>query len=437
MSLFGSLFSGISGLNAQSRAMGMISDNIANVNTTAYKGVSAQFSNLITRKIGVASHNPGGVRTQAFYNVTGQGLIQGSASPTDLAIEGSGFFVVNKLATGDGEQAYTRAGTFQPDAEGNLRMPGGHYLQGWALDDNGEIADINQLRSVNVSNVAGLAAASTIVEIGANLDAETPVRAGYVVGDMAAGTPGMEPDFTLPVQVFDSLGVPHDITLAFLRTGAANTWSMEIIADPAEVDPIYPNGRLAAGEIAFDGQGQLQNLAITPEVPAVLNAPVEIAWLSGADPSVITFDLGTLGGTDGLSQLAADSQMSFKRQNGSAAGDLIGVSIDPSGFVSATFSNGELRRIYQLPVATFANAGGLDPRSGNLFAQTENSGEVMLRVAGTAGAGAIAPSSLEAANVDLGEEFTKMIVTQRAYSANAKIISTTDQMLDELINVVR
>jgi flagellar hook protein FlgE len=146
-------------------------------------------------------------------------------------------------------------------------------------------------------------------------------------------------------------------------------------------------------------------------------------------------DLGTVGETDGLSQFSSPTNVAFVRQNGAAVGELNGVRIDEQGYVIASFTNAEERRLYQLPVVTFANPAALDPRSGNVFAQTDASGEFNLRVAGRGGAGVLAPSSLEAANVDIAEEFTKMIVTQRAYSANAKVINTTDQMLDELIRI--
>ena len=142
-----------------------------------------------------------------------------------------------------------------------------------------------------------------------------------------------------------------------------------------------------------------------------------------------------LGGVDGLSQFASPTSVAFVTQNGAEVGELSAVRIDEQGYVIASFTNGEDRRLYQLPIATFANPAGLDARSGNVYAQTDASGEYNLRVAGNGGAGVVAPSALEGANVDLAEEFTKMIVTQRAYSANAKVINTTDQMLDELIRM--
>ena len=441
MSLFGSLFSGVSGLNAQSRAMGMISDNIANVNTTAYKGALAQFENLVTRSRGSYSYSPGGVRAQSFYTVATQGLIQSSASPTDVAISGAGFFVVNAPPDGQGEQLYTRAGSFSPDFQGDLRTTSGHYLQGWALDADEAVIDVNQLQTVNVRSINGLAAATTTVAIGANLDADAPAYAGaYAAGDLNAwntslGAAGVQPTFTRDVQVYDSLGRAHDLTMSFLRTGAANSWVVEVAAPAAEV--VHPNGLLASGTLSFNGDGSLAASDLTPVVSGAVGTPVDVQWSAagGAAPSSITFDFGEIGGVDGVSQFASPTNVAFVNQNGAEVGELNSVSIDEQGYVIAAFTNGEERRLYRLPVATFANPAALDPRSGNVYASTDASGEFNLREAGMGGAGVVAPSALEAANVDLAEEFTKMIVTQRAYSANAKIINTTDQMLDELIRM--
>lgn len=432
MSLFGSLFSGVSGLNAQSRAMGMISDNIANVNTTAYKGALAQFENLVTRSRGSNAYSPGGVRAQSFYTVATQGLIQSSASPTDVAISGAGFFVVNAPPDGQGEQLYTRAGSFSPDFQGDLRTTSGYYLQGWALDADEQVVDVNSLETVNIRSINGLAAATTAVELGANLDADAPPFAGaYAAGDLNAwaasgGTAGVQPTFTRDVQVYDSLGRAHDLTMSFLRTGPANSWAVEIGAPAPEVDgATHPNGLLASGTLTFAGDGTLQSASVTPVVSGTPGGPVDIQWAAadGASPSTISFDFGEIGGVGGVSQFASPTNVAFVNQNGA------------EGYVLASFTNGEERRLYRLPIATFANPAALDPRSGNIYAQTDTSGEFNLREAGAGGAGVVAPSALEAANVDLAEEFTKMIVTQRAYSANAKVINTTDQMLEELIRM--
>lgn len=447
MSLFGSLFSAVTGLNAQSQAMAMISDNVANVNTVSYKAAEAQFSTLVTRSASASAYSSGGAKATTLYRIDRQGLIQSTTSPTDVAIDGNGFFVVNPRPDGSGEQLYTRAGSFQQDSLGNLRNSAGFYLQGWVLDANQQIVNVNQLGTVNVRVINGIAAATTDVQIGANLDATQAAFTGaYAPGDMAAydatgGTSGVAPHLVRAVQVFDPLGGAHNVQMAFLKDPAANTWNVEIYADPAEVETAdHPNGLLATGTVTFNGDGTLASTSLTPNYPtATAGAPVGINWLdsSGPDDSSITFDLGTVGSAAGLSQFASDFNVAFVNQNGSAVGELNGVTVDDEGYVVATFSNGATQRIYRLPVATFANPLALDPRTGNVYAQTSGSGEFNLREAGAGGAGSIVPSSLEAANVDLADEFTKMIVTQRAYSANARVITTADQMLDELVHISR
>lgn len=432
MSLFGSLYSGVSGLGAQSRAMSMISDNVANVNTTGYKGAVAQFSSMVTGTDAVATYSPGGVRSLGRLTIGSQGLIQGSNSPTDAAISGAGFFVVNTLADGTGEQIYSRAGSFSPDFLGNLRTPSGYHLQGWALDADENIVDINRVETVNVSIVNGLATATNNVQLGANLDADETTYTGvYAVGDMAAGTP--EPHFSRNVQVYDSLGRPQALTMGFLKT-AANQWEVEIFAaDATAVDAAtHPGGLISSGTVTFNGDGSLATNTLDG-----VAVTVDWAATTGADDSTITYDFGAIGETDGLTQFASPTNVAFVLQNGAEVGELNGVRIDDEGHVIASFTNGEERRLYQLPLATFANPMGLDPRSGNAFAQTEASGEFNLRAPGRGGAGILAPSALEAANVDLADEFTKMIVTQRAYSANSRVITTTNNMLEELIQISR
>jgi flagellar hook protein FlgE len=429
MSLFGSLFTGVSGLAAQSQSMSMIADNVANVSTTAYKGAIAQFSSLVTKQAGSATYRPGGVQTSAAYTIANQGLIQGSASPTDVAVAGSGFFVVNTSAA---------------DAQGNLHTPTGLSLQGWALDANEQISDVNTLQTVNTRIINGIAAATTNVDVGANLNAdETPFTGAYAAGDLASyvssgGASGVKPAFTREVQVYDSLGRPHGVTMAFLKTGTPNEWVVEMVADPAEVDTgVHADGLLGSGTVLFAGNGSLDTATLTPVSGAGPGLAINWDAAGGADPSTVVFNLGTPGQTDGLTQFSSPTDVAFVNQNGAEVGQLNGVSIDASGYVVASFTNGEQRRLYQLPLATFANPGGLDPRSGNAYGQSDLSGAFNLRVPGTGAAGLLTPSALEAANVDLADEFTKMIVTQRAYSANARVISTTDDMLSELMNIKR
>jgi flagellar hook protein FlgE len=447
MSLFGSLFSGVSGLAAQSQSMGMISDNISNVNTIAYKGAVADFSTLVTRSASASRYSPGGVQAATVSNITGQGLIQNSSSATDIAIDGNGFFVVNSQADAAGERLYTRAGSFKPDVLGNLRNAAGFYLQGWPLDSDGAVANVNNLRTVNVREVGGLASATTRVDLGANLDVGQAAFTGtYAVGALAAynasgGISGVEPHFTRDVEIYDSLGRPHNITLAFLRDPAANTWNVEAYAPSADVETgDHANGLIASGQVVFNGDGTLASTTLTPLYPTTsAGDPIGINWLDtgGAQDSTLTFGLGTSGLGDGLVQFYSDYNVSFVTQNGAEFSELTGVRITDEGFVLAAFSNGQERRLYKLPLATFDNPLALASRTGNVYAQTDASGMANLREVGDGGAGKITPSALEGANVDLADEFTKMIVTQRAYSANAKVITTTDEMLDELIRIRR
>jgi flagellar hook protein FlgE len=449
MSLFGSLFSAVSGLNAQSQAMAMIADNVSNVNTVSYKGAAASFSTLVTSSTSTGAYSSGGVRAGTHYRIEQQGLIQASSSPTDVAIDGNGFFVVNDQADGNGEQLYTRAGAFDADFLGNLVNPAGYYLQGWALDSNGEVTNVNQVDTVNVRVINGLAAATTNVRVGANLDARQEGFAGtYTAGDMALyeatdGVSGVQPHLQRSIPVYDNMGGAHNIELTFLKDPAANTWHVEFYADPAEIETAdHPDGLLASGTVVFNGDGTLGSTSITPNYPAATAAtggPIGINWLDtgGQGDSSVTLDLGTADVADGLSQFAGDFSVAFVQQNGAEVGALSGVNIDDDGFVIATFTNGATQPIYKLPLATFANPLALNPRTGNVYNQTTESGEFNLRNAGESGSGTIVPSSLEAANVDLADEFTKMIVTQRAYAANARVVTTSDDMLDELMRIKR
>ena len=259
--------------------------------------------------------------------------------------------------------------------------------------------------------------------------------------DAPTASAAVQPHLARPIQVYDPLGGAHNVQLAFLKDPTANTWNLEIYADPAEVETgDHPDGLLATGTVTFNGDGTLARRAsrrsTRPPPPARRSAS------TGSTPAAratarSTFDLGTLDAADGLSQFAGDYSVAFVQQNGAEVGALSGVTIDDEGYVIATFTNGATQPIYKLPLATFANPLALSPRTGNVYNQTAASGEFNLRNAGDSGAGTVAPSSLEAANVDLADEFTKMIVTQRAYSANARVITTSDEMLDELIRISR
>ncbi len=547
MSLFGSLFTGVSALSAQSQALSMISNNIANISTIGYKGDNASFSSLVTVAQRGVTYNPGGVRVRPVQTVTQQGLVQGTNSGTDIAISGDGFFVVKDTndVTAQRDPLYTRAGNFSEDSLGYLRNAAGFYLYGWQLDANGDIpaanADISSTQPVNVAFLNGVATGTTKIELGLNLNSEQALGATSVaftdptstaelttvlggtapfsmdydvtvtdvngnavttnltvtdannLNDIAAqidaltgvaasvinnqlvvtsenvndtvtlenGTTGaiitnlfgssvvnqLGYDFRRTVRIFDSQGAARDVVVNFKKQ-AVNQWLVEVRGDPALtqpvdratglVDTVTPgdDGYIASGTVFFNSDGSINS------VTGQLATPVTIHWDStviGAGDQVISVDLGidpSGNATKGaVTQFASPYNVSFVNQNGAELGQRTGVSIDEDGYVIASFSNGEFRSLYKLPVATFSNPNGLQARSGNVYAQTTDSGQYNLREAGQGGSGLVQGGSLEQSNVDLSEEFTKMIVTQRAYSAGTKVISTADDMLKELMQL--
>lgn len=547
MSLFGSLFTGVSALSAQSQALSMISNNIANISTIGYKGDNASFSSLVTVAQRGVTYNPGGVRVRPVQTVTQQGLVQGTNSGTDIAISGDGFFVVKDTndVTAQRDPLYTRAGNFSEDSLGYLRNAAGFYLYGWQLDSNGDIpaanADISSTQPVNVAFLNGVATGTTKIELGLNLNSEQTLGATSIaftdptstaelttvlggtapfsmdydvtvtneagvatttnltvtdannLNDIAAqidaltgvaasvinnqlvvtsenvndqvtlenGTTGaivtnlfgssvvnqLGYDFRRTVRIFDSQGAARDVIVNFKKQ-AVNQWLVEVRGDagltqPVDrttglVDTVTPgdDGYIASGTVFFNSDGSINS------VTGQLATPVTIHWDSsviGAGDQVISVDLGidpSGNATQGaVTQFASPYNVAFVNQNGAELGQRTGISIDEDGYVIASFSNGEFRSLYKLPVATFSNPNGLQARSGNVYAQTTDSGQYNLREAGQGGSGLVQGGSLEQSNVDLSEEFTKMIVTQRAYSAGTKVISTADDMLKELMQL--
>jgi flagellar hook protein FlgE len=689
MSLYGALFSGVSGLAAQSSAMGAISDNITNVNTIGYKGTKVNFQTLVTKQTSLTNYSPGGVQSKPRTGVDVQGLLQATNSSTDIGLSGQGFFIVNEAAKpADGDMfAYTRAGSFKVDSEGYLQNVSGWYMQGWPLmgwdnstqastvavgndvfmksykDATGNTVYINDnivsathLQPINMNEVGGTAAQTRNLRMGANLpngadigkifkqpvtiydslggdatvqfswskvaqnrwdveavppegakslhlksdsstvygamgrldftglpqstgsmtmaingttytfetdsgtdgattasfytDPSSASNVGNFVDNLAsdvnkafnfeynslycgAGAIAATDDLEMVVDgtsytfsnigasvtaavntlngtsSFSSLGLKaafngsrihiySENAMTFsvgtgssgafaqgawtdLKTGAASnskttdgiTYAERLAGtnsmifrqrDPTDVitvagldsldlsdgnpatrqgmdttnsntftlSAVNITGGVGEDAIEFNGDG-------TPKQINVAYADVD--WANGSEDmsgtDSIGIFLGNLNLSDGMTQLNGDYQLSYWSQNGSKFGNFAGVSIGSDGIVTALFDNGVTRPVFQIPIATFVNPNGMDTLTGNVFISTDFSGEPTLRTAGSAGAGQVNAASLEASTVDIGAEFTTMIVTQRAYSAAAKIITTADQMLDELVNIKR
>lgn len=428
MSLYGALLTGVSGLSAQSQALATTSSNIANVDTVGYKASDTAFATVLASSM-AGGANEAGVTAKSVQNVTQGGILQSASSPTDLAISGNGFFVAAQSLSNTQNLYYTQAGDFSPDANGNLLNSEGYYLLGYPVSTSGGVATTGTtLEPVNVSALGGQAEPTTSITLQANLQSTSTVDSGYVPGDMAAGK--VAPDFTRTINVFDSQGGSQPLSFSFIETGA-NTWAYEA-SYTGNASNITGSNPIAKGTLSFNTDGTLAN--VNGASPASGNINLTIPWSasSGLASQAITVNLGTVGSSNGVTQFDSASTLTAATPNGASVGTLTGVSVDTSGNVTAQYSNGLNSVIFQIPIATFANADGLTPVSGTAYQTSNTSGAALLNTAGTGAAGTIKSSDLEDSTVDINKEFSNLIVTQNAYSAAARIITTADAMFQTL-----
>jgi flagellar hook protein FlgE len=428
MSLYGALNIGVAGLAANSVALSATSSNIANVNTVGYKNQTANFATFLNTP-GLVGNSSAGVAAVIGQDVTTQGLPTSTSSPTDLSISGNGFFVVASNPSSSATQEFTRAGSFTPDENGNLKNSAGLYLLGYKLDSSGAVpTDTSALNLVNVSSLSGKAQATTKLGIQANLQASSTAVPGYTAGQMTSGA--VTPDFQRTINVYDSQGGSQPITMSFVKTGA-NAWSYEAAyaGNSANLSSANP---IAQGTVSFNSDGTLANVngAATPS--GSFNLTIPWASSTGLSAQTVAVNLGTVGGTSGLTQFDTASTLNGTSPDGSSFGNVTGVTVSKDGTVTAQFSNGLSQDVYKVPVATFTNPDGLAQVNGNAYVATKSSGAANVNLANTGAAGSIAAQSLEGSTVDLATEFTNLITTQRAYSASARIITTADQMLQQL-----
>jgi len=446
---FTALAAGVSGMQAFTEAVGVIADNITNVNTIGYKETRSRFSTLVTETSARASYSPGGVRAFAETLVSKQGLLQPSSSATDLAVDGAGFFVVRKADSAlspDGEINFTRAGAFSQDADGFFKNTAGLYLLGWPLDGAGQATDnrqdVGELEPINITELNGISEATSSVVMRANLQASTPLTAGYSAGDIASGT--TTADFETNIQVFDSQGGEHTVRVGAVKT-AANTWEYEYyFDDPTELAAIHVDGLIASGTLAFNQDGSL-DLGSTTMNDVLTASPVTVpggtltfdyaASTTDVSNGAIVVDFGSDGDTNGWTQFESASSLISASVDGAVFDNVNGISIDNDGIISALFDNGLSLKVFKLPIALFDNPDGLQRRQGNSYGASDSSGKVIYQEAGTSGAGGVAPNALEQSTVDLANEFSELIKVQRAFSASTRIITTADQILEELVRI--
>ncbi len=471
MSINSAMLAGVSGVIANSSALAAISDNISNVNTVGYKRNRNDFTALINEQASGTAYSAGGVNATVRRLVQQQGLLTQTASGTDLAINGQGMFVVSSTPgamTPSKDVAFTRVGTFSVDEASNLRNQSGMYLQGWPVQDDGTFptnpSDLTTLETVNIGSVVGLAEPTSLVRFNGNLRASQAVSPSITAppppavappaynpatNNMASGA--VRADETWPVQVFDSRGGIRRINVSFLKSAVANQWLVEMHVTPAS-DVVtgtgLVNGQIAVGTLAFTADGRIDIANTSPALLAPISfggyqaaAPAAgaVNWAAGTgiDAQEITIDFGSPTSAGGVTQFDSPTTLVSTTSNGSAFGDVSGVEVDANGIVSALFTNGLRRQIYQVPIATFNNPDGLRGEAGGSFRATSASGAFTMKEAGAGGAGTIAAGRVENSTVDLAAEFTGLITTQRAYSAATRIITTADEMLEEIIRIRR
>ncbi|MBX6351121.1 MAG: flagellar hook protein FlgE [Clostridia bacterium] len=407
------LFSGVSGLQNHQVRMDVVADNIANVNTIGYKASRVLFAEAMAQMLrgagapqtSVGGTNPMqvglGVQVAAIDAILSPGSTQTTGVNTDMAIDGAGYFV---LQTAEG-LAFTRAGAFSRDAQGYLVAPDGSRVLGWQADATGTLPtlDATNLGPIQIDEATTLPAiASTQAVFTGNLDAQTATGA----------------TFSSTVVVTDSLGVQHTLVLTFTKTATPNEWDWSL-ADSA--NPSIPLVTSGANPLTFDTSGQ---------VTANGTFAYTYAPGGGAANMPLNFDLTR------LTQYAEASGV-HGEADGHGPERLASLGVDASGTITGTFSGGDTLVLGRVALATFTNPAGLTRVGGNLFQSSANSGDPDIGAPGTGPRGLVIPGSVEMANVDLAQQFTDMITTERGFQANARIITTADEMLQELANLKR
>jgi flagellar hook protein FlgE len=406
----------LSGLTADTAALDIVGNNLANLNTTGYKNTTASFYDLLSESAaGGAIQIGGGVSEAQSEAQFTQGSIQLTGGAFDAAIQGNGFFMV-KDTTGD--TLYTRAGNFQLDANGNLITSTGQNVQGWTAV-NGVVNTSGAVGNISIpQNSLSTPTATTQFSMNLNL------QANATVGDPDA-------TFTSPIQVVDSLGATHTLTATFTET-AANTWtySVTIPGQDLTAGTAGTPSQLATGTLTFDSSGNL----LTPAPPATV-AVKATGLADGAADMTMNWNLLTPTGTSTITQFASPSALSGTNQDGVAATEITQVSISNGGAIQATYSDGSTSTVAQLAVAGISNPDSLISVGQNSFQVGADTAAPAVGSPGTGSRGTIQGGALESSNVDIATEFTNLIVYQRSYEANSRVISTLDELTQDLLNL--
>ena len=419
-----SLFSGISGLRAHQQMMDVTGNNIANVNTTGYKSSQVVFQDTLSQMVnaagapqnGLGGTNPAqvglGVRTASNNANFAQGAAQTTGKAADMMIQGDGFFVVKS----GGEELYTRAGSFTFDANGTLVTPNGQQVQGWTANTTGVVNTADSPDKIQLPIGVTLSpAVTTNVTLSGNFSNES------AIGDTQQ----------MAVKVYDANGAANPMAVTFTKSDA-DTWSLTL-----PVGATMPDGSV----VQTDGSSLMPD-GVTPGVLAVGGNVVDVDFTGGKGPTSIAFGGGSAAGgftfdTHDLTQYSGLTSAHVSNSDGSASGVLASYTVSNTGQIVGVFSNGLKQTLGQLALSNFNNVNGLEKIGDSMFRSTVNSGLAQVGPAGTMGLGLITSGALEMSNVDLAQEFTNLVIAQRGFQANSRIITTSDEILQELVNLKR
>ena len=408
MGILTSLFSAVSGLNTYGNAMSVIGNNIANVGTVGFKSSSTSFADLVSASLGGGS-TTGQVGLGVFLNDVQTSFTQGSLSNTgntlDLAIDGNGFF---QLADNAGTVSYSRAGQFKVNNLGQIVDPSGRFLQGYQATTTGVVLGTVGNITLSTATIAPQATGTATVE--ANLNAASTVpTAAFDVTDATTY------NFSNGITVYDTLGSQHQLRMYYVKDVAANTWNLHSQIDggatTAQTDLVFNSSGVLTG-----GGAQTFTLPIAG---------------GAATPLTVAMDFSA------ITQFGSASNLTNQTQDGFTSGSFQSLSIDSEGRVVAQFTNGQTRTLAQVVLSRFTNPDGLTRSGENGFAETVDSGAPLAGAPTNNGLGRLISQTIEQSNVDLGKEFVDMIITQRAFQANSRAITTSDEMLQELVNLKR
>ncbi len=414
--MFTSFSTALSALGASATAIDVVGNNLANLNTPGFKASTVSFRDLVSQTLGAGLGETQvgfGVGRPVTIRQFSQGAIQVSSGPLDAAIQGDGFLVVRDS---NGTQLFTRGGNLQVDRSGTVITATGERVQGWT-------------NSGGVLSTSG--AITDIVVPGGSLKAPTASKAfSFDLNLNAAATAGPPPDqFATSIEVYDSLGASHVVSVTFTRNANPNQWDYSISVPDADVtSPVSP----VTGTLTFDAQGKLTDPAVTGTMPAI-----NITGLvSGAADMTLTWELYNRS-TPRISQYAQPSAVSGNAQDGSPAAQLVRVRLADGGQVLAQYSNGQQIAVGQMAMASIRNPESLIAAGNNNYQVSARSALPAVGLPGTGGRGAIIGGAVEFSNVDIAREFTNLIVLQRGYQANARVVTTVDELSQDTINLKR